>query len=207
MPNLSILIPHKHDPVNDKALAIALSCIAANTRHDYELMIDTTTPGDPYVILNDMARRASSDWLFFGNSDLFPAPGWDVPLLAAAQRGTIVNATLVECGAIGVHNQNIHRNFGMTPDTFDRAGFEAWAATNPELPLGDGFVFYALLNRLDFLEEGGFDTANGAFPDPLDSMFWARWQASGKRIIRANALLYHLQNYSNPLEQEKAVRL
>jgi hypothetical protein len=205
MPALSILLPHKHEPENDKALAIALSCIVANTRVDYELIVDTTTPGDPYVILNDMARRAKGEWLFFGNSDLFVAPKWDVELLNLADPDTMTSITLVEPGAIGVHIENIHHSFGMTPETFRRAEFEAWAATDPELPAGNGFYFYALRHRQTFLDRGGFDTSIGAFPIPLDINYHEAWLRDGKQVVRSKALAYHLQNFSNPLEQEKAV--
>lgn len=207
MTQISVLIPHKRDPENDKALAIAVSMYAANTTVDMELIVDDTTPADPYVLLNDMARRAKSEWLFFGNSDLFPATGWDTALLALAEPATIVNATLVECGAIGVHEGNIHRNFGMTPDKFDRAAFEAYAASNPEPPANDGFTFYALLHRQAFLDAGGFDLSRGSFPDqPLDLYFWAAWRSAGRPIVRARAYFAHLQNFSNPLEQQKPVR-
>lgn len=206
MTAISLLIPHKRDPENDKALAIALAMYAANTTVDVELIVDTTTPADPYVLLNDMARRAKSEWLFFGNSDLFPAKGWDAELLALAEPQTIVNATLVEPGAIGVHIQNITRSFGMRPDTFDRAGFEAWAATSPELPAGDGYYFYALMHRQTFLDFGGWDTSLGAFPEPLDIAYFEKWAAAGRRFVRSKALFAHLQNFSNPAEQSKAVR-
>jgi hypothetical protein len=203
---LSILIPHKHDPENDKALAIALACIATNTVNDYELLVDTTTPGDPYVVVNSLARRALGDYLFLSNSDIFVSPGWDVPMLAEAHPHTLLNATLVEPGAIGVHHGNIHHDFGMTPETFRRAEFEAWAATNPGIPDNEGFYFYALIHRETFLQRGCFDTTRGNFPTPLDIFFWEDWRKDGLTIQRGRGLVYHLQNYSNPTEQQKTVR-
>ena len=207
MTAISVLIPHKQDPENDRALAIALAMYRDNTGGEIELIVDDTTPADPYALLNDMAERAKADWIFFGNSDLFPAWGWDRALLDLAQEDTIVNATLVEPGAIGVHEGNIHRSFGMTPDSFRRAEFEAWAAGRDEVPANDGFTFYALLHRRAFLDFGGFDVRKGVFPQvALDLDLWARWREAGKPIRRAKAFFYHLQNFSNPTEQQKAVR-
>lgn len=207
MPKLSILIPHKHDTENDKALAIALACIAQNTVADFELMVDTTTPADPYVVLNGMAQRAQGEYLFFSNSDIFVSLGWDTDLLAKAQPNVMVTATLVEPGAIGLFPGNMQRNFGMTPDTFRRNEWETWA-DDPDgaLPDGEGFYYYALIHRETFLARGAFDTRRGTFPTPLDIYFWNDWKADGLTIVRSAALVYHLQNYSNPEEQAKAVR-
>lgn len=206
MPKLSVVIPHKHEPANDKALAQALVCLAQNTRTDYELLVDSTTPADPYVVLNGLVQKAAGEYIFFSNSDIFVSPSWDIPMLAVAAPDTIVNATLVEPGAIGVHHGNIHRDFGMTPETFRRAEFEAWCAANPALPDNDGFVYYAVIHRQAFLDFGGFDTSKGSFPTPLDSIFWQEWRNAGKRIVRGRGLVYHIQNWSNPVEQQKAVR-
>jgi hypothetical protein len=205
---LSVLIPHKHTPANDQALAIALSCLAANTHADFEIMVDAETPADPYVVLNSMAERARGGYLFFSNSDIFVSPGWDSDLLARAAHDTIVNATLVEPGAIGVFVDNMTRDFGMTPEKFRRAEFEEWAAhlDLTDYPGGTGFVYYALIHRETFLARGGFDTSRGPFPEPLDSYFWKEWKKDGLRIERAYSLVYHLQNYSNEEEQAKAVR-
>lgn len=203
---LSILIPHKHTPENDKALAIALSCLALNTRADFELLIDTQTPADPYRVINGLAAKARGEYIFLSNSDIFVSPGWDIDLLEHAATNVIVNATLVEPGAIGVFDGNMHHNFGMTPDTFRRAEFEAWATTPQQIPSSEGFVYYALLHRETFLSRGGFDTSRGVFPEPLDSYYWQSWKDDGLRIVRAYSLIYHLQNYSNEEEQIKAVR-
>lgn len=207
MLNLSILIPHKKDPENDKALAIALACIATNTRSNYELIVDTQTPANPYVVLNHMAARARGEYIALLNSDTFPAPEWDVRLLELAAPTRIVNMTLVEPGAIGVFDGNLQANFGMRPDTFDRTAFEHYAATNQNFAGGEGFVYYGLIHREVFLGRGGFDTSKGYYPTPLDSYFWQAWKDDGLEIVRApTAYIYHLQNYSNEAEQVKEVR-
>lgn len=206
MSEISIIIPHKHTPANDKALYIAVASIIANTKCDYELLIDTTTPADVYKVVNKLAIFAHSEWLFFSNSDVFFAPRWDTVLLQHAKRGVMVKPTVIEPGAIGVFEQNIHANFGMTPETFRQADFEAFCATNPPVPGPDGFYYYGLISRQEFIEHGAFDTERGEFPTPLDIFFDDTWKADGMKILHAPAYIYHLQNWSNPIEQEKAVR-
>lgn len=207
MLNLSILIPHKREPENDKALKVALACLADNTSVNYELIVDTETPADPYVLLNHMAYRAAGEYIALLNSDTFVAPGWDSELLALAAPNRIVNMTLVEPGAIGVFDGNLQVNFGMRPDSFDRVAFEHYAATNQNHAGGKGFVYYGLIHRKTFLARGGFDLDRGYFPTPLDSYFWQAWENDGLEIVRAPlCYVYHLQNYSNREEQDKAVR-
>lgn len=204
---LSILIPHKKTPQNDKALAIALACIADNTHNSYQLLVDSETPADPYVVINRLAEMARGEYLFLSNSDIFVSPDWDVDLLERANPHKIVNATLVEPGAIGVFDGNFTRDFGMRPSTFRRAEFEAWAAApDGDYPSGNGFVYYALIHRRTFLERGGFDTSRGSFPEPLDSYYWQAWKQAGLTIERSTSLVYHLQSWSLESEQQKAVR-
>ncbi len=206
MTSIAILIAHKHDPENDKALAIALDCIVRNTRNDYELLVDTDTPGCPYRLLNRMVDQTSAEYVVFSNSDIFFAPGWDVPMINAAAPDVIITGVVVEPGAIGVNVLNHEHNFGMTPDTFDRATFEQWVVDGSEIPDGDGWYFPSLHNRQEFLALGGFDLSRGTFPEPLDTYYWQRWREGGRRVQRVKSFSYHLQQYSFKEEQDKAVR-
>lgn len=206
--SLAILIAHKHDPANDGALAVALDCIVCNTRSDYQLLVDTTTPDCPYRVWNRLAQAAQADWLLFTNSDVFLAPGWDIPMLGAAKPDVIVVGVVVEPGAIGVNERNLEKNFGMTPQAFDRTAFEQWITETPGgQPGGHGWFMPSLHYRNSFLAMGGFNTTLGAFPDPLDEEYWHRWKAAGLGVHRVPSFSYHLQNWSNPVEQAKEVRL
>lgn len=206
-PQLSILIPHLRDLENDKALRVCLDCIAANTDVDYELVIEAVAQRrDIYQVCNRMVYKAAAQWVVFGNSDVFMAPGWAQPMLDAARPNRIVTGVIVEPGAIGVNVLNHHRNFGMRPDSFDRAAFERWCIEAPEVPQGRGWYFPSLHNREAFLEFGGFDTSKGAFPDPLDEEYWKRWLDSGRQVHRVVSFCYHLQQFSFKEEQQKAVR-
>lgn len=205
MPEISILIPHKHAPHNDDALAICLDCILRNTRCDYELLVDTTTPADPYAIYNHMAAKAAGKWIVFGNSDVFFAPDWDVELLKAAHQYRIITGVLVECGAIGVSDRNVAQDFGRTPQTFRRAQFDTWVSLQTSFRETGGWYFPCLMHKGMFLQRGGFDISRGAFPTPLDGYFWDEWKAMGGEVRQVMSFAYHLQNYSD-LERTKEAR-
>lgn len=206
MPSLSILLPHKHTAHNDAALKVALSCIVDNTLCDYELIVDTTTPGEPYRLYNRMARQAASEWLCFFNSDTFPAPGWDTPMLEAANQFKIITPILVECGAISVNTRNVHQNFGMTPPTFQRQAFEQWAANTNLQPFSEGWYMPALWNKRTFLDMGGFDTTLGEFPAPLDGHLHDKAAGLGLKALQVRSFCYHLQAYAD-FERTKEARL
>lgn len=211
-PDVSILLPHLRTPENDRALRIALDCIASNTSVDYELIVEAVQERrDIYAVLNRMAERALSDWIIPHNSDVFVAPGWLEPLYAARGEDVIVSPVMVECGAIGVAPVNVLRDFGKTPERFRRDEFEAWAAGGGEMPtLPEGaraWYFPSLLPRRTFLALGGFDSHLGTFPvDPVDMWFWDKWEESGRVFRHARSFVYHLQHWSNEDEQKKAVR-
>src|SRR5678815_3577212 len=158
-PQISILIPHLREPQNDKALRIALDCILDNTDIDYELMVEAVaTRRDIYPVLNSMAHRARAEYIVFSNSDVFLAPGWASAFYDARDENAIVTGVIVECGVIGVSHLNHHKNFGVMPEQFNRAGFEAWIATDEarELYQGQaehyprGWYFPCIINKRAF---------------------------------------------------------
>ena len=207
-PKLSVLLPNLRTSLNNEALKVCLECLVDNTSVDFELIVEAvSTRRDIYRVCNEMAERAISDWIVFHNSDVFMAPGWAEPMLAAAGKDTIVTGVIVECGAIGVAPVNVGRNFGMLPNTFQRESFERFVVEHAPFPDGEGWYFPSLHPRETFLEMGGFDLSRGHFPkDPLDIIYWNLWRASGRVVKHVRSYSYHLQHYCSEAEQTKAVR-
>lgn len=202
-PLVSILLPHLRNADNDTALRICLDCLIANTDLNYELLLEGVAERrDIYTVVNDMAKRATADWLVFMNSDVFVSPGWIRPLYDAREHSTLVSPVMVECGAIPVSSRNLERDFGRTPYAFRRTEFEAWVARggdwNDDWRAGErAWYFPSLIHRNMFNWMGGFDTAKGAFPDDLDRQFWDQWERDGKRFARVKSWVYHLQAWSD----------
>lgn len=214
-PIVSVLLAHKRERENDKALKIALDTLVDNTDVDYEILIRSVAEyQDCYAVYNEMAQYAKGEWLVFHNSDTFVAPRWASEMLKVAAPDAIVGCVLVECGAIGTARQNVNLDLGRTPETFNRAGFEQWAAAQyPNTFMNPGYgdtvadkacvwYFPSLMNRQAFIESGMFDTEQG-WPFPNDIHYWNRWAESGKRIVKASSFIYHLQAYSVKENQEK----
>lgn len=207
MNQYSILLAHRHEPKNDDALLVAINSMLNSADMNFTLLIDTETPADPYQAWNKLARQAVTEWIIFTNSDVFFAPHFDSDFLRGVAPDTIATGVLVEAGAIGVSPANVHQDFGMRPDTYDRLAFHNWASLHREDTFpGDGWYMPCMMHRDTFVRSGGFATSDGAFPQPLDIWFWERWRGMGNKVKRVNSFAYHLQNWSNPLEQGKAVR-
>jgi len=207
-PELSILLPHLRQRENDKALKVCLDTIIDNTGVNYEIIVESVAERrDIYPVCNSMAERARAEYIVFHNSDVFFAPGWAEAFLEAAAHDTIVAGVIVECGAIGVASANIKRNFGMTPESYQRAAFERWVISEGFMPPGEGWYFPSLHPRDEFVELGGFDSSRGGFMvQPSDIDYWNQWRAMGRKVVRVPSFCYHLQNFSTESEQTKAVR-
>lgn len=198
MPKMSIIIPHKPRPSNDKALMLALQSIIEGTTYDYELIIDNTVPGDPYTIWNKLAHSASGEILVFSNSDVVFAHEWDRFLVEHCSNNTIVTGYIIEPGNIGVAPINIARNFGKHPDSFDRVAFEAFVSKHgaPEMKEERGWYMPCAMDRAWFISTGGFPTDLG-FPEPNDIKFWNRCKAEyGTKFLRVKSYSYHFQAQS-----------
>ena len=208
MGDFTIILPHKRNPGNDAALRICLDCLMQNTVNDFTLIMDAAYNKPLYPRVNAMIAQATTEACIYWSSDMFAAPGWDVPMLALYAPDAFVTSILIEPGVIGVYPDSIHQDFGRRPDTFDRAAFEDYCA-NAEIPGGLGWYAPVLYPRTPFLDMGGL--ADGLPGDhhgftAADITLFEAWKAAGNRIVRARSFAYHLQRWSEPAEQADGKR-
>lgn len=209
-PAFTVILPHKRNKGNDKALQVCLSCLFDNTKSDFKLIIDAAEDQPLYPRINALMEQATTDCCVYLASDVFVSPNWDLPMLELWNENTIVNNVIVEPRAIAMYAENLEADFGRTPEQFasKRAQFEAWVK-DAHFPNGKGWYSGYMLSRSKFLEMGSFSTNekqdfmgfSGA-----DQLFFEQWQASGKQVIRARSFAYHLQRFSDEGEQNHPKR-
>lgn len=204
-PAFTIILPHKRNPGNDAALKICIDCLMQNTAYNFTLMLFAVDDAPLYKTINRMVEEAHTQYCVITSSDIFMAPDWDVPMMAALDFRTFVTNVVVEPGAIGVHPQNLHHDFGMTPATFRRGEFEQWAKTAP-MPDGDGWVVPLMFPRDGWLAMGGLDLKYKFPRFPADQVLIDQWKAQGGKVRRARSYAYHLQRWSDTDEQQSAKR-
>lgn len=208
MAAFTLIFPHRRNPGNDKAAKIALDMLLDNTVNDFIILMDAADNKPLYPRVNAMIAAAPTEWCIYWSSDMFPAPGWDVPFLEAAAPDTFVTSCLVEPGVIGVWPHNIKHDFGRRPEEFDRAAFEAFCET-VETPGNDGWYAPVLYPKTGFLEMGGLacdlQGDHHGFT-PADIVLFDKWKAAGRQIKRVRSFAYHMQRYSEPTEQEDSKR-
>ncbi len=191
MPDFSILLSHLHTTNDIRALRVTLDTIVHYTRHDYELLLWGHHEPNVYAMINRMARAATTDWLLLHTTDQFVSPDWDVPLWEARGEDTLVVGGMVESGYQPVAEQCLEMNFGMSPETYREADFNAFVAGKPGLPAVESWSWPWLIHRERFLEMGGFAEISSA-----DMLFYQRWRAGGFACKRAQSYCYHLMSWS-----------
>lgn len=209
MSAFTIILPHKRNPGNNAALSICLDMLQANTVNDFVLIMDAAVNKPLYPRVNAMMRQATTEVVVYWASDMFPSPGWDVPMLAAWETHTIVNNTVVEPGVISMYGGNHKMDFGRRPDTFRRADFEGWCNSGGHNAGGEGWYAPYMMGRQQFLDMGCLDTSIDAGYEfgGADMAFFHHWKASGRKVVRAQgSWVYHLQRWSDVEEQQAGKR-
>jgi hypothetical protein len=203
-PELTIVLPHKRNPGNDAALRICLDMLQANTVSDFILLLDAAENEPLYPRVNRLFDIAPTDLCVYWASDMFPSPGWDVAMLEVYEPDVLVTNTVVEPGAIAMYGGNHQKDFGRTPETFDRDAFEIWCADGGHNAGGDPWYAPYLISKAGFWEMGGLNEDSNQEFSASDVALFRQWKETGHRVVRAqNSWVYHLQRYSDPAEQAK----
>lgn len=209
----TIILPHKRNKGNDEALKIAIEMLMQNSAYDFHLLVDAAVDSPLYPRINAMVQSCPTECFVYWSSDMFPAVGWDVWMLAAWKSDPehlAVTNVVVEPRMIGMHPENLERDFGHTPETFRREAFEQWAATEGIVPDGVGWLTPYMMSRTQFLAAGGMSTASIGTDDDgfssADTLFFEQWVARGNKIQRARSFVYHLQRWSEEREQNHEKR-
>lgn len=204
----TVILPHKRNPGNNRALRVALDCLETNARYDHHLIIDAAEDKPLYPRINSLVEHAKTDCVIYWSSDMFPAQNWDSPILELFSKDTIVVPIVVEPGVIGIHPANIEADFGRTPETFRREEFEVWAKT-ASIPNGYWPAPWCM-SREAFLNAGGLQMNLQGDDDgfsPADQVFFEHWLSKGKYVKRARSFTYHIQRYSQLSSQIKENRI
>jgi hypothetical protein len=213
-PPMTIILPHKRNPGNDLALRICIETLMANTRNEFNLLMSAAYNQALFPAIDRLIRQSQTDCFVFWNSDMFPAPAWDEPMLEQFQYNTIVANIVTEPGAIGIFTDNVEWDFGRKAETFRRDDFETWATSgNAPVPSGEGWYAPYMMSKQRYLDIGGIDLdnndirpADGFNTRPLDIDMFNKHKAMGGVVRRAVSYVYHLQHYSEPAEQTKGNR-
>ena len=195
---ISIVFPHAMNRENDAVLELKLKTLRENSTFPYEIMMfcDTGRPELVYESWDWMMRRSKYELILWDNSDIVYAPGFMDNVVKHKDDADWIGLELVECGAMPVAATNICMDFGKTAATFNRPGFEHWAAelSRDRPSLRQGFCWYSpsVWKRDWYVAMGGFDLKT-PFPYPNDAEFRARCEAAGSRFAVANSFAYHFQ--------------
>jgi hypothetical protein len=191
MPSVSVVLPHYNTPSATRALNVCLRTLAENTPMDYELIL-TAHKRREFFAYNSAAARAAGEWIVFSCTDMFFAPGWCDWLSGDLDPDTALLLSVVESGAQHpVAEQAIAGHFGHTPETFDRSGFEAFAASTPLAKEVFGWGFPLAVNRQRFLDVGGFPLEH-VHDNAADLEFMTYWMRAGLKQRRVPYYVYHL---------------
>lgn len=196
---ISIVFPHAINTENNKVLELNLKMIEENTHGEYEVLTlgnmkrtDLVYEGWNYLI-----SKAKYDLILWHNTDLLLAKDWDKPILELSKIADWICLRVIECGAIGVADSMLEKDFGRMANNFRREEFENFVQNQiVGTPISsEGFIWYcpSILKKQKFLDLGGFMT-QPPFPNPNDINFRERAEKAKWKFLISNwSYAYHLQ--------------
>jgi GT2 family glycosyltransferase len=157
----------------------------------------TQTSGNVGVCLalNQLAARASGEWLLFLNDDMVCTPGWDTALAAAARssgpRPLFLSSMLVE-PTVARNDLVRFANFGTDPSSFDEAGLLAFAAASRFGDIAGAASQPTLVRRADWNLVGGYSVEFSPGMSSDDDFLMKLWLVGCRsyRVI-GSSVVYH----------------
>lgn len=150
-----------------------------------------------YRAWNAGVEEAPTQLVVMLNSDMYPADHWLDELVRVKRQHpqTVPTSLLVESGKLPSGMPEHVRNFGMTPEEFDLAGFLAHAGTIKKPGLAEPGRLYMpiLVDRQEFLDIGGYPEGNPPGTTG-DKDLIRRYAAAGfKHVTALGSIVYHVQ--------------
>lgn len=116
-----------------------------------------------YRAWNEGVIQAPTQLVCMLNSDMYVSDGWlDALMNEKDWHQEVPTSLLVESGRVPSGMPDYVRDFGMTPDTFDREGFldHAGKVRNRELVSEGQLYMPILVDRQEFMDVGGYPEGN-----------------------------------------------
>ncbi len=161
--------------------------------------------------VNYLAAHASRDWLLYLNDDMVCCPGWDAPLIEAAQNASrrlaMFFGQLIE--PVGSGNPLvITQDFGRTPKEFDEPRMVAEHMSVPRADiLGQGSQ-PTLVHRKWWQAVGGYSLEYGPGMSSDDDLLMKFWVAGCRdfRIVSASRVYHFAQKSTGRARRNKGAR-
>ena len=185
-------------------------CVVANdatdeVRNDPRITVDWSNedPTDFYIdnvyrAWNEGVTNATTQAVVMLNSDMFPADGWLDELLEAwrpRHRDTVPTSLLVESGRVPSGMPEYVRDFGRTPEDFDKAKFLQYADSikKPGQTEPGRLYMPILVDRQEFMDVGGYPECNPPWTTG-DKDLIRRYKAAGfDHVTALGSVVYHCQ--------------
>lgn len=116
-----------------------------------------------YRAWNAGVEAARTQWVVMLNSDMFPADGWLDALVEAKHNDpmTVPTSLLVESGKVPSGMPEFVKDFGRTPEQFQRDAFLAHARTIDLPGIAPGRLYMPIIvDRQEFSDVGGYPEGN-----------------------------------------------
>jgi hypothetical protein len=189
----SIVIPYLS---SSKTIEKCKYFLEKYTTNEYEL-VEIVDSSDVYDAYNKGVQNASNDRVILMNDDMYVSPGWDEMFIKYHEPNLILTGFVVEPGYVQVANENICKDFGLDPDSFDENGFVAFAKEfSKDIEIvhgGRGWFMPVMFNKNTFVPYPN----EIKYPHPNDiTLILEMLPALNFKFAQVNSVIYHLQNFS-----------